>query len=388
MVRLSFTFRSPWAPSSDTDRPYGRRGAKDRRVKLKKSHLLWPLLALIYLPVVVGVLLPGQSGAGSSTRTGGGSSGSGQAVTVSGSSTVEPISIAVAERFADVSPGSEVDVDGPGTGDGFELFCNEEIDINDASRPIEPEEVEACEANGVAFIEIPIAVDGLSLLTSSTNDEVDCLSFADLYALVGPEAEGDESWSDAQALATELGSSTTLPDEPLDLTGPGEESGTYDSFVELALEPTAEQRVEEGAITEDAAATTRPDYTSQADDNAILAGVEGSDSSLGWVGFAFAEEAGDLVKELDVDGGDGCVAPSAATIADGTYPLSRTLYLYVNKASAERPEVDRYVDYYLRGGISAVEDVGYVALPDAALADASTAWSERRTGTHVGEAPS
>jgi len=357
----------------------------DRGRGVKRRHLVWPVVALLYLPLVIGVLQSGDTDAGASARRSDGAGTATGSVTVTGSSTVEPISIAVAERFAEVSPGSEVDVDGPGTGDGFQLFCDGEADINDASRPIEPEEVDACAANGVEFVEIPIAIDGLSVLTSAANYSVECLSFADLYALVGPEAEGVATWSEAQALADELGSSTAFPDAPLDITGPGEESGTYDSFVELALKATAESRLEAGAITEDQVETTRPDYSSQSDDNAILTALEGSDSSLGWVGFAFAEQAGDLVRELAVDGGDGCVAPSSETIGDGSYPLSRTLYLYVNKDSAERPEVDRYVDYYLRGGLSAVEDVGYVALPDDRLAESSAAWSERRTGTWAAE---
>jgi len=350
---------------------------------VKRRYLVWPLLALIYLPLVIGVLQSGDTDAGASSRRSQDAGATTGPVTVTGSSTVEPISIAVAERFADVSPGSEVDVDGPGTGDGFQLFCDGEADINDASRPIEAEEIDACAANGVEFIEIPIAIDGLSVLTSAANASVECLSFADLYALIGPEAEGTADWSDAQGLAAELGSSTTFPDTRLDITGPGEESGTYDSFVELALKGIAEDRLETGAVTEDQVETTRPDYSSQSDDNAILTALEGSDSSLGWVGFAFAEQAGDLVREVAIDGGDGCVAPSSETIGDGTYPLSRTLYLYVNKNSAERPEVDHFVDYYLRGGLSAVEEVGYVALPDDRLAEAATAWSERRTGTWV-----
>lgn len=348
---------------------------------MKRRFLIWPLLALIYLPLVIGMVQAGGADTGTDSRRSDGSGEASGPVTVTGSSTVEPISITVAERFAEVSPGSEVDVDGPGTGDGFQLFCEGEADINDASRPIEPEEVESCADNGVEFVEIPVAIDGLSVLTSAANDAVDCLSFADLYALVGPEAEGDDRWADAQALAAELGSSTTFPDARLDVTGPGEESGTYDSFVELALDGIAEERLAAGHITEDQAGTTRPDYSSQADDNAILTALEGSDSSLGWVGFAFAEEAGDRVRELPVDGGEGCVAPTTETIGDGTYPLSRTLYLYVSKAGAERPEVDRFVDYYLRGGLSAVEEVGYVALPDDLLAESSAAWSERRTGT-------
>jgi phosphate transport system substrate-binding protein len=208
------------------------------------------------------------------------------------------------------------------------------------------------------------------------------LTFADLYALIGPESEGIDNWKGAQALATELGSRTELPDAPLDITAPGEESGTYDSFIELAFKDIAEQRVAARKITEDQAATTRPDYQASADDNVIIEGVEGSDSSLGWVGFAFAQNAGDQVKELQVNGGDGCVAPSADTIGDASYPLSRPLFLYVNKAKAEaNPAVAAYVDYYLGDGISSVVDVGYVALPDDQFSDTTKAWEDRATGS-------
>lgn len=355
----------------------------------KKRHILW----LVAILAVVGLATAAcssddatdsSSDTTSATDTGEGGSASDVSgeVVISGSSTVEPISTAVAESFAEIAPDVSVDVDGPGTGDGFELFCNGETDISDASRPIDPEEIQACADNGVELIELEVGIDGISVLTNPANETIDCLTFADLYALVGPEAEGTETWADAQALATELGSSTTFPDAPLDITAPGEESGTYDSFIELALGDVAETRVEAGAITEDQAETTRPDYTSQADDNAILTGIEGSDSSLGWVGFAFAEEAGDQVKELAIDGGDGCVEPSAETIADGTYPISRSLYIYVNAATAEdNPAVAAYVDYYLGDGISAVTETGYVAIPDARLADATATWESRQTGS-------
>jgi phosphate transport system substrate-binding protein len=291
--------------------------------------------------------------------------------------------VAVAELFQESNGDVTVNVDGPGTGDGFEQFCNGEADITDASRAIEPEEADACEQNGVEFIELKVAFDGISVLTSPSNDTVDCLTFADLYALIGPEAEGVGNWSDAQALAGELGSTTELPDAPLDITAPGEESGTYDSFIELALAGIAEERVTASAITEDQAETTRPDYQASADDNVIIEGVEGSDTSLGWVGFAFAEEAGDQVKELEVDGGDGCVAPSAETIADGSYPLSRPLFIYVDAQKAEdNAAVEAYVDFYLSDeGIASVEEVGYVALPDDQFGETTTAWEDRTTGS-------
>lgn len=308
-------------------------------------------------------------------------------VIISGSSTVEPISIRVAELLEESAPGIAVDVDGPGTGDGFELFCSGETDISDASRPIKEEEAAACEEAGIEFIEIKVAFDGISVLTSPANEAIECLSFADLYALIGPEAEGFGSWTDAQALANELGSNVEYPDASLDLTGPGEESGTYDSFIEIALADVAEARLESGAITEEQVETTRPDYQSSPDDTVIIQNIEGSDSSLGWVGFAFAEEAGDAVKEIPIaaeNGGD-CIPPSAETIADGSYPISRPLFIYVNAANAEEnPAVAAYVDFYLGEGISAVEEVGYVNLPEDQLAESADAWTSRTPGTREG----
>jgi phosphate transport system substrate-binding protein len=306
-------------------------------------------------------------------------------INISGSSTVEPISTRVAENFESVAPDVVVNVDGPGTGDGFELFCAGETDISDASRAIAEEEVAACEENGIDFVELQVAYDGMAVMTNPANEAVECLTFADLYALIGPEAQGFENWSDAQALAAELGSTTTFPDAPLDVVGPGEESGTYDSFIEIALADLAEARLEAGAITEDQEETTRPDYQSSPDDNTIIQGIEGSDSSLGWVGFAFAEEAGDGVRELAVDDGEsGCVEPSAETIADGSYPLSRPLFIYVSAASLEsNPAVEAYVDFYLNDGVGAVEEVGYVALPDDQLEESRTAFADRTTGTRV-----
>jgi phosphate transport system substrate-binding protein len=305
-------------------------------------------------------------------------------VTVSGSSTVEPISAAVGEKLLDCS-GIAATVDGPGTGDGFALFCAGDTDISDASRPIKAEEVATCAENGVEFIELKVAFDGISVLTNPANEAVECVSFADLYALIGPESDGFDSWSDAQAIATELGSSTELPDADLTITAPGAESGTYDSFLEIVFADISEARAEAGKITEDEVETSRNDYASQADDTAIIAAMEADDTALGWVGFAFAEEAGDGVKELAVtaEPGGECVDPTAETIADGSYPISRSLYIYVNAAEADaNPAVAGYVDYYLSDeGIGSVAEVGYVDLPADQLDATRTAWEARTTGT-------
>jgi phosphate transport system substrate-binding protein len=313
---------------------------------------------------------------GNSDDDGGGGDAVTGSVKVSGSSTVEPISSLVAEEFAAANPDAKISVAGPGTGDGFELFCQGKTDISDASRPIEPEEKKACQQAGIEYIELEIGFDGMSVLTSPENDAVECLSFADLYALIGPESEGFETWSDAQSLASELGSTTEFPDEELALTGPGTESGTYDSFIEIALTPIAEER----GLSEEQAESTRPDYASSADDNVIVQNVEASTYSLGWVGFAFAEEAGDSVKELPISAEPGgeCVEPSAETIADGSYPLARSLYIYVNKAKAEQNDaVTTYVDMYLNDLSTWVEETGYVPLPEDQASQTLAVWEGR-----------
>ncbi len=310
---------------------------------------------------------------------GGGSSGDvSGSVNISGSSTVEPISSLVAEEFSGENEGVDIAVDGPGTGDGFELFCEGQTDISDASRPIEAEEAQICKKNGIEYTELAIGFDGITVLTNPNNDSVECLSFADLYALIGPEAEGFENWSDAQELASSLGSSTEFPDEALELTGPGAESGTYDSFIEIALTPIAEEQ----GLPENKLETTRPDYASSADDNTIVSNIEASDTSLGWVGFAFAENAGDSVKEVAVSAEPGgeCVEPSAETIADGSYPLARTLYIYVNKAkAADNQAVSAYVDFYLGDLNTWVEETGYVPLPEDQASETMSTWESSNT---------
>ncbi|HEX5944685.1 MAG TPA: substrate-binding domain-containing protein [Acidimicrobiales bacterium] len=340
----------------------------------KQRRLAW-LSVILAFGVVVAACGGDDDDAGADTGTeedGGESGGASGSINVSGSSTVEPISSLAAEAFMGENDSVDIAVDGPGTGDGFELFCNGETEISDASRAIKDEEIAACEAGGVEYVELQVAYDGMAVMTSVDNDQVECVNFADLYALTGPEAEGIGTWADAAAVAGELGSTTELPDAELALTGPGTESGTYDSFVEIALEGFAEERGQE--------ATTRTDYASSADDNTIIANIEASPTSLGWVGFAFAENAGDTVRSLAVSeepGGD-CVEPSAETISDGSYPLSRPLFIYVNKAKAEEnAALAEFVDFYLENLTEFVEEGGYVTMPDDQVEATSTAWSDR-----------
>ena len=286
------------------------------------------------------------------------------AVNISGSSTVEPISIRVAELFEDVAPDISVTVDGPGTGDGFKLFCEGETDISDASRQIKDQEKETCLANGINnIIELKVGVDGIAVMTSEDNHAVECLTFDQLFDLIGPNGEGTATWAEA---------SPGLPDAPLDIFGPGEESGTFDSFVEIVIEDLAEAAGVE--------ATTRTDYIPSGDDNVILQGIQSSDTSLGWVGFAFAVNATG-VKLLEVDGGNGCVSPTAETIASNEYPISRDLWIYVNAdKAAANDAIVAYLDFYVSEALStAVSDVGYVPLTEAARAETAERWHSRTT---------
>ena len=207
-----------------------------------------------------------------------------------------------------------------------------------------------------------------------------CLSFADIYSQVGPESTGFDNWTDGQEIATALGSTTTFPDLPLAITAPGEESGTFDSFVELVLEGPAEAR----SIPEDQW-TTRPDYTSSPNDNSIVSGVSDSAGSLGWVGFAFYEENFDTLRAFDIseEAGGTCVTPDATTIASNEYPIARDLYIYVNKAkAAANPAVVAYVDFYLADGTidKVLETVPYVPLAADALTESQTAWTTGKAG--------
>ncbi len=295
-------------------------------------------------------------------------------ITVSGSSTVQPITSLVAELFnQEVAPGVAITVDGPGTSDGFVLFCDAEIDVQDASRAIEEEEIAACEANGVEYVELEVAFDGITVMTNPANP-VECLNLGDLYALTGPESDGFGSWADANDLAAAVGGTDSFPDLPLEITAPGEESGTYDAYLDLAgIEDTA---IAQG-VPEDEAAAMRTDYQASPDDNVIISAMEGAEGALGYVGFAFAEEAGDAVKEIAIDGGGGCILPSRETIADGSYPLSRSLYIYVNTtALAENPALQAFTDFYLSdaGLLEAVPEVGYVELPADRIEATRAAW--------------
>lgn len=303
-------------------------------------------------------------------------------IQISGSSTVRPISDLAFEAFTDMHPGVTGFVDGPGTTAGFELFCAGETDISDASRTIKEEEAAICEENGVEYVELKVGIDGMAVITSAFNSSIECLSFLDLYALLGPESQGFDNWSDANDLAAELEtafgtdygeSHAPYPDEQLTVTAPGEESGTFDSFVELAIQTIADERDQER--------TTRPDYQASGDDNVIIEGVAGTEDApftLGWVGFAYADENADRVALIPVDGGDGCTPADPETISAAEYPLSRFLYIYPNLASADEPAVEAFVDFYLSDeGMAFVTQADYIDLSAADLTSTREAWVSR-----------
>lgn len=329
------------------------------------------------LAVLTGIILVSAAcgGSGDGTLAEIPSPGEGQVGTieVSGSSTVEPITALVQEAFGAANPSVGISVEGPGTGDGFARFCAGETAVSDASRPIMDAEAETCAAAGIEYVELMVAFDGISVLTSPENTEIGCLDYQDLYALLGPESEGFENWSDANGLASELGAGhAPYPDATLVVTAPGEESGTFDSFVELVIDGIAKERGAEES--------TRADYSPEANDNVIVNNLSSNPTSLGWVGFAFFVENSNVVKAIDIDGGDGCVTPSVETIADGTYTLSRPLFIYVktNDLGADLALV-KFIDYYLSdAGIANVSAAGYVELSADLLATTRSTWETAR----------
>jgi phosphate transport system substrate-binding protein len=261
-------------------------------------------------------------------------------VKVDGSSTVGPVTQAVAEEFRKERPNVRVIVGISGTGGGFKKFSMGETDISDASRPIKDSEKEACAKNGVEYIELQVAFDGLAVLVNPQNDWCDCLTVEQLKAIWQPESAVNK-WSDLNP---------DWPDEKFDLYGPGTDSGTFDYFTEAIM---GEAR------------SSRSDYTPSEDDNMLVTGIAEEKYALGYFGYAYYAENKDKLKLLGIDPGDGnCVKPSEQTVNDHSYhPLSRPLYIYVSKKSLQRPEVRAFVEYYLSNAAKLAPEVGYVAVP-------------------------
>jgi phosphate transport system substrate-binding protein len=295
-------------------------------------------------------------------------------VDVHGSSTVAPISLGVSEDFAAVNPGFGFTVGEEGTGDGFsQFFCVDNSDVSDASRAIKEEEAALCAENGVEFVELKVAFDGLAVITSPENP-IECMNLYDIYAVFGPESNGITTWQDAGAFAAELGSTTVFPEGDIAITAPSTESGTYDSFIELALADVAEERGQEPGTRD----PVPPTYVGSASDLVIIQGVSQFPTSAGFVGLAYATQAGDAVKIVGVDAGDGCILPNETTVADGTYPLSRPLFIYPALSRLEtNPAIAPWVEFYLSDeGMANVPDVGYVALAAEDLEATRAAWAD------------
>jgi phosphate binding protein len=283
------------------------------------------------------------SGCGGQNNAGGSSSEAGVSGTVSvdGSSTVAPLSEAAADLFRDVEPGVNVSVGTAGTGGGFKKFCAGESDISDASRPIKDEEAAECKAKGLEFTEVIVANDGLSVVVNPENTWAKCLTVAQLKTMWSPESEGKiKNWNQIDK---------SFPDVPLTLFGAGTDSGTFDYFTEAI-------NGEEGA--------SRTDYSPSEDDNVTIQGVKGDKGAVGYFGLSYVEQNPDAVKAVEVDGGNGCVAPSKETVQDKTYkPLARPLFIYVKNSSYKDSEAVRsYVDFYVENEAKVAELALFVGL--------------------------
>ena len=264
-------------------------------------------------------------------------------IEIDGSSTVAPITEAVAEEFGAVHGDVRVTVGVSGTGGGFKRFTTGETDIADASRPIKDSEAEIAAENSINYLELTIALDGLAVMVNTSNDFVDCLTVEELKAIWMPESTVD-SWDDVRA---------SFPNQTLNLYGPDTESGTFDYF-------TDEINGGEGV--------SRADYVASSDDNLLVQGIRGDRNSLGYFGYAYYAENRDSLKLVAVDSGSGCVAPSDETVGDGTYsPLARPIFIYVDTDKLQaKPELKTFVDFYLDNAPELVAEVGYTPLPSYA----------------------
>lgn len=266
------------------------------------------------------------------------------AVEIDGSSTVGPLTDAIAEEYATEAPDVQVNVGISGTGGGFERFCGEgTTDISNASRPIDDEEVEICEENGIEYTEIRVGTDALTMVTSPDTEGISCMTTDDIIAVFGPDAVSN--WSEVNP---------DYPDEQIQVFAPDTDSGTYDFMVEdiMGLEESTQ------------------DYNASADDNIIAQGVQGTPYSWGFFGFAYYTNNQEGLQVIEYDAGDGCVAPSVETAQDDSYGLTRPLFIYLkNSAVQEKPQVADFATFYLATVNDVIEDVGYIPAPDDVIAE-------------------
>ena len=316
--------------------------------------------AMIGRTAVAVAVLSAACGGGSTAEDGAGSA----VIAIDGSSTVYPITEAVAEDFQQANRGTRVTVGLSGTGGGFQKFCRDEIDISNASRPIKATEIDACAKTGVQFLEIPVAYDGLAVVVHPSNTWATSMTVAELKKLWEPAAQGTiKRWSQIRA---------GWPDEEIHLFGAGVDSGTFDYFTEAVV---------------GASQKSRGDYTSSEDDNVIVQGVSGDPHALGFFGYAYYEQNRGKLKLVAIDdenpdNGAGAILPSPETVAGGTYrPLSRPIFIYPKLKALDRAEVKNFVEYYLTKGAPLVREVGYIPLTDRELTLARERFTTRKTGT-------
>jgi phosphate transport system substrate-binding protein len=286
-----------------------------------------------------------------------------QVVQVDGSSTVFPITEAMAEEFQKAKKGKvKVTVGIAGTGGGFKKFCRGEIDISDASRPILKQEMEACKGAGIEYFELPIAYDALTVIVNPKNEWVKALNVPDLKKMWEPSAQGKvTNWNQVRS---------EWPNAPLKLFGPGADSGTFDYFTEAIVGK---------------AKSSRGDFTASEDDNVLVQGIANDRNALGYFGFSYYVENQNKLKAVPIDAGKGPVTPSAKTVEDGTYqPLSRPIFIYVSKKSMDKPEVREFVEFYLKSAPSLVKQVKYVPLPQSIYTTGAEHLKKGKVGTMFG----
>ena len=310
-----------------------------------------------FLPTLTVVLAACGSGGGSGQEGKGGETkggGSGQ-IAVEGSSTVLPITQAAAEAFNQQNRDVRITVGGSGTGDGFEAFCSGDTQISNASRPIGDEEVQTCQENGVEFIEIPVALDALSVVVNPQNGFANDITLEELRTLWEPSAEGEiTTWNQLRS---------EWPEQRINLYGPGTQSGTFDYFTEEVVGKAKESRT---------------DYQASEDDNVLVQGVSGDPNALGYFGLSYYLQNQQQLKGLTVDS----VAPSAQTAQSGEYPLSRPLFIYVSTQDLEQqPELEEFVTFYLENVNQFVEQAHYVPLPESGVQEARERFQNRTVGS-------
>ena len=286
-----------------------------------------------------------------------------QIVQIDGSSTVFPVTEAVAEEFQKAKKGKvKVTVGISGTGGGFKKFCRGETDISDASRPILKQEMEACKQASVQYYELPVAFDALTVMVNPKNDWISSMTVADLKKIWEPAAQGKvTTWNQVRA---------SWPNAPLKLFGPGADSGTFDYFTEAIVGK---------------AKASRGDFTASEDDNVLVQGIANDKNALGYFGFAYYVENQKKLKAVGIDGGKEVVPPSPKTVEDGTYqPLSRPIFIYVSKKAAEKPEVKEFVEFYMQNAAKLVRQIKYVALPANAYTLGLEHFQKGKIGTVFG----